>query len=208
MVCLRALVRRPIVIGQVLGNYRVTGVLGQGGMGMVYEGEHAILRRRVAIKVLLPERSQNAEAVQRFFNEARASTLIHHPGIVDIIDFGYHAGGSAYIVMEFLEGDSLSRYLGRMQRLSPELALPVLRQLASALGAAHRKGIVHRDLKPDNLFLIPDPDMIGGVRVKVLDFGIAKLVDTDLHNSPRTRTGSVMGTPLYMSPEQCRGAGS
>ncbi|MCC6993387.1 MAG: protein kinase [Deltaproteobacteria bacterium] len=194
------------MIGQILGNYRIVGVIGQGGMGVVYAAEHPLIGRRAAIKLLLPELSQNQEMVTRFFNEARATTMIQHPGLVDIFDFGHAPNGSAYIAMEFLAGESLAGRLARERPLQLDDQIAILRQLCSAVGAAHKKGIVHRDLKPDNVFLVPDVDVIGGARVKVLDFGIAKLAG-DLGGS-KTRTGSMMGTPMYMSPEQCRGAGS
>jgi serine/threonine-protein kinase len=191
-----------------LGSYRLHRVLGQGGMGVVYEAEHQLLGRRAAVKLLLPDHTRSPDVVNRFFNEARATSLIHHPGIVEILDFGYDVDGSAYIVMELLEGESLGARLARDPRLPSDLVIAIGRGIAAALGAAHRKGIIHRDLKPDNVFLVPDPDMPGGVRPKILDFGIAKLVRDQSATSLRTRTGSVLGTPLYMSPEQCRGGGA
>jgi serine/threonine-protein kinase len=197
-----------VVIGASLGNYRITALLGEGGMGAVYVAEHALIGRKVAVKVLLPEFSHNQEIVSRFFNEARSTALIKHPGLVDIFDFGYDANGSAYIVMEYLDGESLAAYLRRVGPVGAATVCNVARQIAAALAAAHHAGIVHRDLKPDNVFLVPDPDQPGGVRVKILDFGIAKLVtDGGMTASLKTRTGAVMGTPVYMSPEQCRGAG-
>ena len=196
------------MIGQTLGSYRVTGKLGEGGMGVVYLAEHPLIGRKAAIKLLLPEFSQDQAIVNRFFNEARATTMIKHPGLVDVFDFGYHTTGCAYIVMEFLEGESLSGLLKREGRLSAGLIVAIVRQLCSAVGAAHEKGIVHRDLKPDNIYLLPDRDSPAGIRVKVLDFGIAKLAGEGGSGMVKTRTGSMMGTPLYMSPEQCRGLGS
>jgi serine/threonine-protein kinase len=172
-------------------------------MGAVYSAEHTLIGRVAAVKVLLPELSQNQEIVTRFFNEARAATAIRHPGIVEIYDFGYHTDGSAYIVMELLQGEPLAARLAR-GRMAAQPALAIVRQISGALAAAHKKGIVHRDLKPDNVFLVPDPEVPGGERIKLLDFGIAKLAN-DGPNSSKTRTGSVMGTPTYMSPEQCRG---
>jgi serine/threonine protein kinase len=191
------------MIGVVLGQYRITGAIGQGGMGAVYVGEHMLLQRPAAIKVLLPELSQNQDIVARFFNEARAATAIRHPGIVEIYDFGYHVDGSAYIAMEYLQGESLAARMAR-GRMAPTTVLAIARQLAGALSAAHAKGIVHRDLKPDNVFLVPDPEVPGGERIKLLDFGIAKLA-VDQQGQGHTRTGAVMGTPTYMAPEQCRG---
>ena len=187
-----------------IGQYRVTGVIGQGGMGAVYAGEHVLLGRPAAIKVLLPELSRNQDMVMRFFNEARAATAIRHPGIVEIYDFGWSADGAAFIVMEHLEGETLARRLTR-QRLGWQAALAIVRQIGGALSAAHAKGIVHRDLKPDNIFLVLDPEVPGGERIKLLDFGIAKLAGESAAGMNMTRTGAVMGTPTYMSPEQCRG---
>ncbi|MBK9036332.1 MAG: serine/threonine protein kinase [Myxococcales bacterium] len=172
-------------------------------MGVVYAAQHALIGRHAAVKVLLPELSQNQDIVTRFFNEARAATAIRHPGIVEIFDFGYCADGSAYIVMELLAGESLAARMLR-GRMSVEGALLVVRQIAGALAAAHAQRIVHRDLKPDNVFLVPDPEVPGGERIKLLDFGIAKLTG-DGEQSSKTRTGTVMGTPTYMAPEQCRG---
>ena len=190
--------------GITIGQYRVIGMIGQGGMGAVYAGEHVLLGRPAAIKVLLPELSRNQDMVMRFFNEARAATAIRHPGIVEIYDFGWSADGAAFIVMEHLEGETLARRLTR-QRLSWQAALAIVRQIGGALSAAHAKGIVHRDLKPDNIFLVLDPEVPGGERIKLLDFGIAKLAGESATGMNMTRTGAVMGTPTYMSPEQCRG---
>ena len=189
------------MIGATVGSYRILRQIGEGGMGAVYLGEHAMLGRAAAIKVLLPALSQDREIVGRFFNEARATSAIRHPGIVEIYDFGFLADGAAYIAMEMLDGESLASRLRRAGRLPVAAAIDIGRQVAAALQAAHGRGITHRDLKPDNMFLIRDPEI--GERVKLLDFGIAKLVNEDGGN--RTRTGVVMGTPVYMSPEQCRG---
>ena len=187
----------------VIGQYRITGVLGKGGMGVVYAAEHMLLGRPAAVKVLLPDLSSKQEVVQRFFNEARAATAIRHPGIVEIYDFGWTPEGAAFIVMEHLQGETLRDR--RKRGLMPwNLALAVTRQIAGALGAAHAKGIVHRDLKPDNVFLVLDPEVPGGERIKLLDFGIAKLAGSET-GQHKTRTGAVIGTPTYMAPEQCRG---
>jgi len=189
------------MIGATVGSYRVLRQIGEGGMGAVYLGEHTMLGRPAAIKILLPALSHDREMVGRFFNEARATTAIRHPGIVEIYDFGFLPDGAAYIAMEMLDGESLASRLRRVGRLPVAAAIDFGRQVAAALHAAHGRGITHRDLKPDNMFLIRDPEI--GERVKLLDFGIAKLVSEDGGN--RTRTGVVMGTPVYMSPEQCRG---
>ncbi len=178
-------------------------------MGVVYRAEHQLIGKAAAVKVLLPELSTNHEIVNRFFNEAKAATAIRHPGIVEIFDFGYMADGITYIVMEFLDGEPLSRRLAARHTLDEREAVSLIRNIASALAAAHAQGIVHRDLKPDNIFLVPDPAVAGGERPKVHDFGIAKVADSmrSSDGAARTRTGVMMGTPTYMSPEQCRGAG-
>jgi serine/threonine-protein kinase len=186
-----------------IGQYRVTGLIGRGGMGAVYAAEHSLLGRPAAIKVLLPDLSQKQDVVTRFFNEARAATAIRHPGIIEVYDFGWTPDGAAFIVMERLEGETLARRA--RQRLRWSAVLAIARQIAGALAAAHAKGIVHRDLKPDNVFLVPDPEVPGGERIKLLDFGIAKLAVDTTSSSNVTKTGAVMGTPTYMAPEQCRG---
>src|SRR5215470_5329955 len=195
------------LIGKVLGGHRITRKIGEGGMGVVYEAEHLMIGRRAAIKCLLPELSANAEACGRFFIEARAAALISHPSLVDIYDSGHTETGSAYIIMEYLDGEDLGTFLRRERKMDLRMTVAICRQVASALGAVHQKGIVHRDLKPDNLFLVKTG--INNVfRVKVLDFGIAKLTGPENKDmSVKTRTGSVLGTPSYMSPEQCRGHG-
>ena len=195
-----------VIEGTTVGTYRVLHKLGEGGMGVVYVGEHTLLGRKAAIKVLLPELSANKEIVQRFFNEARAVTQIADPGIVQVFDFGFDQLGSAYIVMELLEGEPMDRRLDRIGRFAPFDCVRLMKQICISLHAAHAKGIIHRDLKPENIYIVGDPAVTGGERAKILDFGIAKLQ----HDEPgkmKTRTGMVMGTPVYMSPEQCRGAG-
>jgi eukaryotic-like serine/threonine-protein kinase len=194
------------MLGQAVGSYRITGRIGEGGMGAVYVAEHSLLGRTAAIKVLHPELSHQPDIVERFFNEARAASAIRHPGIVEIFDFGYAKDDSAYIVMEHLAGESLRDRLDAYVTLDPERAASIGRQIASALQAAHDQGIIHRDLKPDNIFLVPDQEVAGGERAKILDFGIAKLA-AGKGNSFRTQTGQLFGTPAYMAPEQCRGAG-
>ena len=191
------------MLGRHIGSYEVVSKLGEGGMGVVYLARHTTLGRLAAVKVLLPEFSNNREVVARFFNEARAATAIRHPGIIEVYDFGFLEEQQAFIIMEYLEGESLGTRLHRGP-LGLAAALATTRGIARALQAAHEKGIVHRDLKPDNIFLVPDEDARGGERVKMLDFGIAKLAPNA--NEPgQTRTGMVIGTPTYMAPEQCRG---
>src|SRR5436190_16324521 len=172
-------------------------------MGSVYLAEHPVIDRKVAIKILNRDLAKDPTVVQRFFNEARAANAIRHPNIVDVIDVGSMPDGVPYLIMELLEGETLSRRLQRLGRLPLAEALGIAMQAASALMAAHAKGIVHRDLKPDNLFLTPAPaDPAGVGQVKLLDFGIAKLRGELARGNFQTSSGSVMGTPAYMSPEQ------
>ena len=193
-------------IGDRVGPYRLRGKLGEGGMGLVFVAEHEVLGKRAAVKVLLPQYSQNQEFVRRFFNEARSVTQIRHPGLIDVYDFGHHPGsGCAYIVMELLDGESLGARLARERRLAEPLIVEIAQQLAGALAAVHARAIVHRDLKPDNVFLTPDASTAMALRVKILDFGVAKLAQADGPAVAKTRTGALIGTPAYMAPEQCRG---
>jgi len=173
-------------------------------MGLVFLGEHTLLGRRAAIKTLLPTVSANHEIVERFFNEARATSAISDPGVIQIFDFGYHVDGTAYIVMELLEGEALSARIDRLGRLPLAEALRIAWQITGSLAAAHAHAIVHRDLKPDNIFLVGDAAAQGGERTKILDFGICKV---GTGNPTLTQSGTMVGTPDYMSPEQCRGAG-
>jgi serine/threonine-protein kinase len=191
-----------------LGSYRVVSAIGKGGMGEVYRAEHTLLGRAVAIKILLPEMSRDRGLVERFFNEARAAAKLRHPGVVEVFDYGHHTDGNAYIVMELLSGESLADRIARDKRLPVALAAAIARQVAGAVQAAHVQGIVHRDLKPENIFLVEDVDAPGGVRIKVLDFGIAKLAVDEAPRSVKTKTGTIFGTPRYMAPEQCKNAGN
>jgi len=191
-------------VGKNIGQYRILRKIGAGGMGTVYLGEHILLKRRAAIKTLLPLLSVQPEIVDRFFNEARATAAISDPGVVQIFDFGYHVDGTAYIVMEFLEGEALSARIDRLGKLALASALRIARQVAGALASAHAHHIIHRDLKPDNIILIHDAEAQDGERAKILDFGICKLGGAD---AAITQSGAVLGTPVYMSPEQCRGKG-
>ena len=192
------------MIGQQFGNYRAVSLLGEGGMGAVYLAEHPAIGRRVAVKVLHKNYIRDENLLTRFLNEARAANAIRHPNIIEILDSGTIADGTPFLVMELLEGESLGTRIRRDGALPIQTAVEFCYQTASALGAAHKKGIVHRDLKPDNLFVVPDPHDPERERIKVLDFGIAKLQQS-ANDSVKTRTGTLMGTPIYMSPEQCRG---
>jgi serine/threonine-protein kinase len=193
------------MIGEQFGNYRAIELLGEGGMGAVYLAEHPGIGRRVAVKVLHKNYTRDDQLLGRFLNEARAANAIRHPNIIEILDSGVIADGTPFLVMELLEGESLGTRLRRVGPLPVATALDFAYQTASALGAAHKKGIVHRDLKPDNLYVIADPHDTERERIKVLDFGIAKLQQGPSSDSVKTRTGTLMGTPIYMSPEQCRG---
>lgn len=195
------------MVGTQVGPYEIVREIGAGGMGAVYEALHVQLGRKVALKVLKPEIASSTDMLTRFFNEARAVNHVDHPGLVQISDFGSLPNGSPYLVMELLRGHTLAERLKARTRLSESEALAIIEQLASILAAAHDKGIVHRDVKPSNIMLVPDPAMPGGERVKLLDFGIAKIANSTIASGglPTTQAGLPLGTPLYMSPEQCVG---
>jgi serine/threonine-protein kinase len=193
-----------IQLGQTVGNYRVTEKIGEGGMGAVYLAEHPVIGRRAALKVIHPQHARNADVVARFVNEATAINRIGNEHIVEVTDFGRTPGGDFYFFMEHLEGRPLGEVIARSAPFAPVHAVHIATQIADALAASHAHGVIHRDLKPDNIFLVPrDGD---AAFVKVLDFGLAKLVHDDGAALTKTRVGLVMGTPLYMAPEQCEGA--
>jgi len=199
------------LVGATLANrYTIVRRIGEGGMGAVYEARHAVIGKRVAVKVLLEKFLSKSDFVARLLQEARLASAIGHENIVDVIDFGTTDDGRSFVVMEFLDGESLAQLLMREAPLPVERSLRLARQVASALSAAHAKGIVHRDIKPENVYLIRrgDADF-----VKVVDFGISKAVRQGQgeqgEEAPEflrlTHTGLLLGTPLYMSPEQARG---
>jgi serine/threonine protein kinase len=192
-----------IDLGDTVGNYRITAKLGEGGMGAVYLAEHPVIGRKVALKVIHPQHARNSEVVARFVNEATAISHIGHEHIVEVTDLGRTSEGDLYFVMEYLEGRTLTALLAREAPLPPARALAIAAQIADALAASHARGVVHRDLKPDNVFLVRRGE--DASFVKVLDFGLAKLLNDDGPVGPDSRPGIVMGTPYYMSPEQCRG---
>jgi serine/threonine protein kinase len=189
-------------IGRVLkGSYRITGVLGEGGMGMVYRGEHLTLPRQVAIKTLLPKAVASAESRERFEREAAIAARLNHPGVTQVYDYGID-GDMPFLIMELIEGPSLADVLEREGPLPPARALSIARQLFAVLAESHRLQLVHRDVKPDNIrllrYTVDTPPV-----VKVLDFGIAKQMGTE--QAKLTATGAVLGTPLYIAPEQAMG---
>jgi eukaryotic-like serine/threonine-protein kinase len=195
------------LVGTTLsGRYTITRKVGQGGMGAVYEATHTLIGKRVAVKVLLDKYAKREALVARLEKEARLASSIGHEHIVDITDFGITEDGRNFVVMEFLEGESLAECLQREVRLPERRVLQIGQQAASALSAAHDKGVVHRDIKPENIFLLQRKEKDF---VKVVDFGISKSMRATGENEeaqPRlTQTGMVLGTPLYMSPEQARG---
>jgi serine/threonine-protein kinase len=186
--------------GYVVGEYRVERVIGRGGMGVVYSGVQPVIEKRVAIKVLNSELSSDPALVRRFLDEARAVNRIRHPNIIDIFSFGQLADSRQYFVMEYLEGHTLADRL-QSGDLPIEQLPPLLAQICDALDAAHGEHIVHRDLKPENIWIVDSRR--GRMFAKLLDFGIAKLLATGEQTT--TQAGVLMGTPQYMSPEQCHG---
>jgi serine/threonine protein kinase len=189
-------------VGKEFGNYRLAEVLGKGGTSVVYRAVHKSIGSEVAIKLL--RRSGSPAMVKRFFHEAVAASQIRHPGIATVFDYG-EADGVAYLVMELLQGENLGERLRRRGRLDPIEAARLMRQVCGALIAAHDADIVHRDIKPQNLFIVRDADVVGGERVKVLDFGVAKLLAAGADPAGASDRKVLLGTPLYMAPEQFRG---
>jgi serine/threonine-protein kinase len=188
------------LIGRPVGNYVLCEQLGAGGMGAVYLALHPKIGREVAVKVLAPHLSHQPQIAERFLVEARAVARIRHPNVIDIYDFGALDDGRLYYVMELLEGCELRTVLERRRKLSPLELWPYLEQICAGLQAAHDQGIVHRDLKPENIFVVAGKEL----RVKLLDFGIAKLLESE-DGPSRTTTGMVIGTPRYIAPEQAAG---
>lgn len=198
------------MLGKQIEGYRVVRVVGKGGMGIVYEAVHAEIGQRAAVKILFPEFSTDVDAVGRFVAEARAASKVRHAGLVQIFYSGRLDDGTAYIMMEFLDGESIEERLRRLsregKRIESSAVARIGQQVASALSAVHREGIVHRDLKPANLILVSEPEIEGGERIKVVDFGIAKF-DRAHSEIGKTTVGRFLGTALYASPEQCQMAG-
>ncbi len=192
------------LIGHTLNErYKILEQLGSGGMGTVYLAEHVLINKRVAIKVLSPSHARQPDEVERFLREARAASRIRQQNVVDITDFGYTAGGLAFLVMEYLEGEDLATTSQRDGALPWRRAVHITRQICAALEAAHAQGVIHRDMKPENVFRVQrgdDPDFI-----KVLDFGIAKILDEYGTEQPSNTNSGLMGTPEYVAPELIRG---
>jgi len=209
--------------GTTVGKYRLHEIVGRGGMGVVYRAEHVYIGREVAVKILHEGYGAREDAIKRFLREARAASLINHPNIVEVTDFGKATDGTVFFVMELLVGEPLDAILARERRLDLLRAITICNQLAAALGAAHSKNIIHRDLKPENVMLIPRegrrelvrrvPDESGGHEVseretkfdfvKILDFGVAKVHEPEVQKRV-TQAGVVFGTPEYMAPETAR----
>src|SRR5688572_30780733 len=188
---------KAIPLGSMLGKYKVTAVVGRGGMGNVYAAEDPIIKRRVAIKMLPPEFAQDATLINRFLSEAQAAGRLNHPHVVTIYEVDKTADNSYFIVMELVGGGSVQDYLARKGSPGWRAATRMCGEACKALMAAHEMGLVHRDIKPANLLLTPEG------KIKVTDFGLAKLESTDA--TMHTQPGAILGTPAFMSPEQCRG---
>ena len=210
--------------GTTVGKYKLHEIIGRGGMGVVYRGEHVYIGKEVAVKILHDGYGGRDESIKRFLREARAASLINHPNIVDVTDFGKSSDGTVFFVMEYLQGEPLDAVLSRDRRLDLLRAITIVNQAAGALGAAHSKGIVHRDLKPENMMLTPREGRRELIRqfideqgmhtvserekgfdfVKILDFGVAKVRDPEASEGRVTQQGVVFGTPEYMAPETAR----
>src|SRR5215212_8259735 len=189
------------LIGTTLaGKYRIDERLNEGGMGTVYRGTHVLMEKTVAIKVLRPALAADEKIVARFSREARAASRISHPHALSVTDFGEDKGGIVFLVMEYLNGQTLKDVIHGEGRLSLERTVDIMRQVGGSLEAAHGEGVVHRDLKSDNIMLI---DVGGGDWAKVLDFGIAKIQEPVGQDPALTAPNLIIGTPQYMSPEQC-----
>src|SRR5437762_3434087 len=192
------------LIGKVLSErYRIVRKIGEGGMGAVYQAEHALIEKKIALKILFQDLTRRPDLIARFLQEAKSASRIGHENVIDISDFGQSPDGLVFIAMEYLDGQDLGKTLKKGGAMHWERARPILMQIAKGLRAAHGNGIIHRDMKPENVYLVQRegrPDF-----VKVLDFGIAKIVNDDTGGPALTQTGMIFGTPEYMSPEQAQG---
>jgi serine/threonine-protein kinase len=199
-------------VGEAIGSYRIVRLLGEGGMGAVYEAAHQQIGRRAAAKILTLDPRKYPNLYHRFVNEARAANQIKHPGVVQVFEFGQLADGTPWMLMEYLEGHTLGAYLRAAWKATGRHlgtdGLWIFYELATILTIAHDSGIVHRDLKPGNVMIVHEHEAGGGERVKLLDFGIAKFLRDTLNvDDPSqhfTATGAMLGTPIYMAPEQCK----
>lgn len=189
------------LVGSVLGRHLLVRLLGEGGMGVVYEGTHQDLGRRAAIKILHPRYARSDEVRVRFVREGQAASRVRHPNVVHVYDVGVESS-QPYLVMEYLEGEDLGRLIAGEGILSAQRTADLLTPVVAAVAAAHELGVVHRDLKPENIFVAVER---GRIKPKVLDFGISKIIDRT-PAEPLTGTGAFLGTPQYMSPEQAQGA--
>jgi serine/threonine-protein kinase len=193
----------PLIQQLVADRYRVLRKLGEGGMGSVYLAEHVVIEKKFALKVLALELARRSDLVARFLQEARSASRIGHENVIDISDFGQTADGLVYIAMEFLDGKDLGEIVRSSGAMEWPQAREIVLQICRALRAAHDKGIVHRDMKPENIFLVQRENQPHFV--KILDFGIAKVMGLDPNGPRLTRTGMIFGTPEYMAPEQAEG---
>ncbi|MDB4993579.1 MAG: Serine/threonine protein kinase [Myxococcaceae bacterium] len=208
------MVRSELLVGTTIaGRYRVTGILGTGGMGTVYDAEQIEIRRPVAIKVLHSGRAQKKNAIKRFQREARLASSLGLPEVVEVYDVGTLVTGEPYFVMERLEGETLRQRMVRDIQMPMGIAIAVICQVLAVLGAAHARGVIHRDIKPENIFLLHTSKRTEKPRVKLIDFGVAKFLAPifpmnahDPDTTALTATGIVVGTPWYVAPEQARGA--
>ncbi len=193
------------LVGRSIGHWKIEQQLGEGGMAVVYLARHETLGSLAAIKLLRQEITHKKDVIGRFRTEARAASHLRHDNIIDVLDFGYEEDLGFYMILEFLEGEDLEEALDNLngQPMPLDLTLHIAKQVADGLGAAHEAGIIHRDLKPSNIFLVPDKNSTFP-KVKILDFGIAKITESEFENEDQhlTRTGTILGTPYYLSPEQ------
>jgi serine/threonine-protein kinase len=197
-----ATVRKDVMVGQKLGEYVVRRRIGSGGMGVVYEGEHPVIGRKVAIKIIRPDSSEGVRS-RDLIDEARAASAIRHRGIIDIFGFGTLPGVGQYLVMEFLNGRPLDEVIQDRAPMNAAEVIRLIIEVLGALAAAHAEGVIHRDLKPGNIFVVLESN--GSEYVKVLDFGLAKRGTTPNSATPQTRASMIVGTPEYMAPEQACG---
>ena len=188
----------------IQSRYRLNRLLGAGASGSVWAAKNELIDRDVALKIMRPEVAEDAVALQRFFNEAKASGRVRSSSIVEILDLGQAEDGSPFLVFELLDGEGLDSKLAREGTLDPEFGCEVFLAVSKALELAHQQGIIHRDLKPANIYLHRDPE--GNTVAKILDFGISKIFETNNNNFALTRTGTVVGSPAYMAPEQAQGS--